>query len=222
MNQITLGSSCPVVKASAYAGILLWFVIFAICGINLMIVPADGSSRADADFDKVAMPTGLVLSFGGIAVSAGMRRAKVWADRMFVAGLGFVAIPVGVIAFVGMELSLATAGVGVLCTFAMLLRHVLLGTGVRTIFGLAPEQRQLLRGPGGLNLGMGVLTISLVVWPQPTPMFGVWLQRWQALIMNLVFGVGQLTLGWGMLKACRWICIGLVLVDSATPWATSP
>jgi hypothetical protein len=219
----------PVVKVSACSGILLWVAMFAMFGINLMTVPPESKSLPDAQFDKVALPIGLALSFAGIAVSAGMLSARVWAYHIFVASIGLVAIPVGLVALLGMKLTPATAGVGILCSLAMLLRRVLVGKQVRAFFGLAPMHRHLLLVPGWLSLGMGVLTLSLLFWPQPTPMFGVWLQRWQELIINFAFGVGSLTLGWGMLKARRWIwpmaiilALGSLLYSGGLAWDPNP
>jgi hypothetical protein len=218
-----------IVKVSAYTGILLWFVMFAIFGINMIIDLPPARNPADAQFDKVALPISLVLSFGGIAVSVGMLYARVWAYHVFVTSLGLVAATLGVVAVLGMGPSLGTAGVGVFCTLAMLLRHVLVGTQVRTFFGLAPIDRNLLLVPGWLNAGMGVACLSLLFWPQPTPMFGTWLERWHELILNFAFGVGYLALGWGMLRAYRWIwpiaivlALGSLLCSAGMAWDPNP
>jgi hypothetical protein len=219
----------PVVRLSAYTGILLWFMMFAMFGINLIAVPPDDTSPTDAQFDKIALPIGLAVSLGGIAVSVGMLCARLWAYRIFVGSLGLVAIPVGLVVLLGMELSLATAVVGILCTLAMFFRHVLVGERVRTFFGLAPKHHYLLLVPGWLSIGMGVSTLALLFWPQPAPMFGVWLRRWHELIINFAVGVGYLTLGWGMLKACRWIwplaiilALGSLLYLGGLAWDPNP
>lgn len=203
----------PVVKVSAYLGLLLWALAFATFGIGLMTGPPHGASLEDAEFYKVAVPIGLALAVGGIVVSVGLLRAKSWAYRIFVAGLAIVAIPVGLIAFSGTELTIATAVVVMLSALAMVLRHVLVGERVRRFFGLPPAPRELLHFPGWLHVGLGVSILALLVWPQPTPMFGVWLEPWPDRIINFVFGVGYLTLGWGMLKKRRWIWpLAIVLV----------
>lgn len=219
----------PVVKVSACSGILLCAFVFATLGISLMTGPSPGTSVDDAEFDKVALPICLALAIVGIVVSVGLLRAKTWAYRVFVGGLAIVAIPAGLVVLLGTELSLARAVVGILSALAMVLRHILVGERVRTFFGLPLRPRRLLLAPGWLSLGLGVSVLSFLFWPQPTPMFGVWLNPWLERICNVVFGVGYLTLGWGMLRERRWIwplailiTLGSLLHSAGWSWELNP
>jgi uncharacterized membrane protein len=194
-----------VVKISGYGGIVFWSLMSLLFGINLLSGVPDGSTAADTQFDRVALPIFFGFSLAGIVVSLGLIRAKLWAYRVSVAVLAGLAPAIGLTALLGKELSRRTAAVVVVCACGMFLLRLLLRDSVRKFFGLPPKGIDLLREPGWWSLGMGAIGLPLLFWPVPTPLFGVWLNRWSEFLVGLVFTAGNIALGLGLLTWRRWV-----------------
>lgn len=206
-----------VVRICGWAGLTLSLMSLTIFAISLFTEPTGGLEKPHVEIDRVVLPSGILLSVLGIAVGVGLLTARRWAYWVAMWGLTAIAIPMSLLLVWGLPWSWGMASAAVLSALAVLLRASLNRDRVHFFFGLPGKRRRgPMAVPGSLHLAVGLLGFILSFWPLPTPMFGIWLESWQTIAINLVFASGSLALGFGMLRPRPWAFQMAIALAAAT------
>lgn len=203
-----------IVKVAGFAGLLFWLLLLAIFAINLFVTV----EPAAPDIDRVVLPFGFALSIAGSAVCVALLRAKPIPYRAFVMSLDLIAFTAALTVLIGITVAPAAASAGAaVCTITVLLRLALVQDKVRAFFSLAPRNPvNLVRGVAWMNIVGGVVSLPNLIWPLPTPMFGVWLSGWQLGIGDAVLIAVTVAVGIGILGARQWVRVAVVFMSVAS------
>lgn len=195
-------------KFIAYSGLVFWALLSGLFLLGL-ILKASGSKIAadgEADVDSAFILVCLLLSIAGAALSAGLAGRRLWAYRVAVAVLAFAAIVSALVSIGSSSPDVtrqrtvwvgATVGACGLCLFWVAARS-------KGYFGPPATLHRTLAAPGWLNLALAIASAACALWPQPTPMFGIWMSAGQFAFASVWWAAAYAAVGWGLLTHRCW------------------